>query len=63
MEQIPRRIRVDMYEPAELAIRQAVAKVEDMGADERLTKAIQLLAQAKELVSDVIDERIINSIN
>ena len=55
MEQIPRRIRVDLMTPAELAIRQAVLVVEEAGCDSRLTDAVVLLGQAKECVADYVD--------
>ena len=54
--QIPRRIRLDLSEPAELAIRNAVDEVEKIGADVRLTNAINLLNEARELVADYIDK-------
>lgn len=57
MNDIPRRIRVDLNEPAELAIRNAVKEVEKVGADIRLTKAVILLSEARELVADFIDDK------
>lgn len=53
----PRRSRLDLCEPAELAIYNAIQEVEKAGADERLTNAIIKLQEAKELVSDYIDEK------
>lgn len=53
--EIQRRNRLDLSEPAELAIRKAVDEVEKIGADVRLTKAINLLHKARELVADFID--------
>jgi hypothetical protein len=53
--EIPRRIRIDLNEPAELAIRNAVNEVEKMPGDIRLTQAVILLSQARELVADFID--------
>ncbi len=50
-----RRIRLDLSTPAELAIRNAVAEVEKAGGDVRLTNAINLLHQARELVADYVD--------
>lgn len=41
--------------PAENAIRTARDCVEAMGADERLTQAINLLGMARELVGDYVD--------
>ncbi len=52
----PRRNRLDLSTPAELAIRNAVDEVEKIGADVRLTNAIILLDQARELVADFVDE-------
>lgn len=54
---IPRRSRLDLLEPAEKAIYNAMQEVEKIGADERLTNAIVKLQEAKELVSDYIDEK------
>jgi hypothetical protein len=62
IENIPRRIRLDLSEPAELAIRNAVSEVEKIGADVRLTKAVNLLHEARELVADFIDEKLNASI-
>lgn len=53
--EIPRRIRLDLYTPAELAIRNAMQVIENMPADIRLTHAVSKLQQAKELVADFID--------
>lgn len=52
---IPRRCRIDLYTPAEAAIRQAMLAVEGVGADVRLTKAVTLLAEAKDMVADYVD--------
>lgn len=52
---IPRRNRLYLNEPAEIAIRAAVDEVEKLGADTRLTEAINLLQQAREKVADHID--------
>jgi hypothetical protein len=53
--EIPRRMRLDLKRPAELAIYNAMQEVEKIGADIRLTEAITLLSKAKDLVSDFID--------
>ncbi|NCX55577.1 MAG: hypothetical protein EBW87_00040 [Burkholderiaceae bacterium] len=50
-----RRFNLALNEPAELAISTAMGEVERLPADVRLTQAIVLLAQAKDLVSDFID--------
>lgn len=56
--EIPRRSRLDLNVPAELAIINAVNEIEKMGCDVRLTDAINLLHQAKGLVSDHVDENL-----
>lgn len=48
---------MDLNTPAEKAIHDAVQKIEEIGADVRLTDAINLLWKAKDLVSDFIDEQ------
>lgn len=53
---IPRRQRIDLMVPAELAIRAAVGAVEAAGADTRLTDAITALHTARALVADVVDD-------
>lgn len=58
MNDFPRRNRLDLNEPSELAIFNAMQEVEKIGADVRLTKAVTLLSEAKELVSDFIDEEL-----
>lgn len=52
---IPRRNRLDLNTSAEIAIREAVAAVEDAGAHPLLTEAVVLLAQAREKVADFVD--------
>lgn len=52
---IPRRNRQDLYEPAEMAIHEAMQEVEKMPAHVMLTEAVILLQQAKDKVSDYID--------
>lgn len=56
--EIQRRNRLDLNVPAELAITNAIQEIEKMGWDVRLTNAQNLLHQAKELVSDHVDENI-----
>ncbi len=48
--------------PAETAIHIAMIEVEKAGADVRLTDAIVLLQQAREKVSDYIDEIMLNTL-
>lgn len=51
----PRRNRVDLYTPAELAIRAAVFAVEEAGCDPLLTEAVNLLQEAREKVADYVE--------
>ena len=51
-----RHYRIDLMFPAEKAIHDAVCEIEKLPADIRLTQAQTLLAQAKALVSDYLDE-------
>jgi len=53
---IPRRNRLDLNSPSELAIHGAIQEVEKEGCDVRLTEAVTLMQKAKDLVSDYIDE-------
>jgi hypothetical protein len=53
--EIPRRIRLDLFQPAELAIYNAIQEVEKMPADVRLTDAVILLGKAKDCVSNYIE--------
>ena len=52
---VPRRNRVDLFTPAEAAIRQATLAVEDMAAHPLLTEAVDLLGRAKDLVADFVE--------
>ncbi len=54
---IPRRNKIYEFTPAETAIYNAVQEVEKAGADEKLTNAITLLNQARELVADYVDNK------
>jgi len=54
---IPRRSRLDLCESAEKILYDATQEIEKLGADVRLTNAIIKLAEARELVSDFIDEK------
>ena len=56
MSDIPRRIDINRYVPAETAIREAILRVEEMPADVRLTDAVVLLGQAKDKVADFVDD-------
>ncbi len=53
--EIPRRIRMDLMTPAELAITHAIGEVEKAGADVKLTEAVITLSKARDLVADFID--------
>lgn len=57
---IPRRARLDLNTPAELAIRAALEEVEKVGADPLLTEAAILLGQAREKLADYIDRPLKN---
>ncbi len=57
MDDIPRRIRIDLMTPAELAIREAVHAVECAGAHPLLTEAVNLLGQAQNKVADFVDQK------
>lgn len=54
---LPRRVYINMLVPAELAIREAVRLVEELGADVKLTDAVLLLQQARDKVSDFVDRK------
>jgi len=58
MSDIPRRIRLDLMTPAELAITKAIEEVEKAGADVRLTNAVIKLSAARDHVADFIDQQI-----
>lgn len=58
MENFPRRSRLDLNTPAELSIHKAITEVENVGADERLTKAVILLGEAKDFLSNYVDEQL-----
>jgi hypothetical protein len=53
--EIPRRAKMWQWCCAEILIHQAMQEVEKMGADERLTKAVTLLSDAKNAVADFVD--------
>ena len=54
-DEIPRRVKIYQFEPAETAIHKAQNEVEAMPPDVRLTRAGQLLALARWLVADFVD--------
>jgi hypothetical protein len=57
-----RRERLDLMRPIELKIYKVMEEVKRMPADMRLTEAAILLDKARNLVSDFIDERLIEEI-
>lgn len=56
-EEIPRRINMLRYVPAETAISVAMHEVEMMPAHPLLTEAVCLLEQAKSRVADYVDAK------
>jgi len=53
-----RRIRLDLATPMEAAISAALQAVESGPPDIRLTEAVNLLAQAREKVSEYVNEQL-----
>lgn len=53
---MPRRIQMDKWSPAECAIFTAMQEVEKVGAHPKLTDAVVLLSQAKDALADYVDE-------
>ena len=53
---LPRRIQMNLNFPAERAIFNAMRAVEKLPPNEKLTKVITLLAEAKEELGDYFDE-------
>ena len=62
-DDIPRRSRIDLMTPAELAIRNAMIAVEEAGADKLLTEAVILLGYAREKVADYVDANLKHQVN
>lgn len=56
----PRRIRLDLNTPTELAIHDVMQMVEKMPAHVKLTLAGEKLREARDLVADYIDEQFDN---
>ena len=50
-----RRHRLELNTPAEVAIYEAMQKVEDLGAEVRLTDIVVLLSKAKDQLADYIE--------
>jgi hypothetical protein len=55
--QLPRRVNIALMFPAELAIREAMIKVEEIGCDTQLTDAVIFLSQAQNKVADYFDQK------
>ncbi|HEY9751217.1 MAG TPA: hypothetical protein V6C63_21210 [Allocoleopsis sp.] len=53
---IPCRCQMNLWTPAKTAIWQAIQAVESVGAHPFLTEAVILLGQAKDKVSDYIEQ-------
>ena len=53
--QIPRRCRIDLMTPVELAITEAMIAVENAGASPQLTMIGAALMKAREQMSDIVD--------
>lgn len=58
----PRRSCIYLLTPAEKTVWDAAQAVEKVGADVRLTDAVNLLAQAREKLADYFDEQIQNTL-
>lgn len=52
MNAVPRRSRIDLMIPAELAIRDALIAVEALGAHPKLTEVVSTLSDAQNKVAD-----------
>lgn len=55
---VPRRIRMDKWTPAEMAIWMAIQIIEVAGCDPALTDAVILLSQARDKVADFVDAKL-----
>ena len=62
-EATPRRIRLDLMSPAEVAIYNATQEVEKMPGDIRLTHAVIALIEARSHVADFIDDVPFKAVN
>ena len=56
----PRSANLCYLTPSESLIWNAIQEVEKLGADVRLTNVVILLGQARDLLAEVIDERIVD---
>lgn len=55
---IPRRIRIDLMTPEELAIYNMVGEVEKLGAHPLLTDCVVLLGDARQKLAEWVDLKI-----
>jgi len=53
-----RKVYLSFNLTSELKIREAISEVENLGADEKLTEIIVMLSNAKDLLSEYIDEKL-----
>jgi len=53
----PRKCRLDLATPPEVALREALAAVEALPADTRLTNAGQKIVEAMDLVGDYVNDQ------
>lgn len=58
-EEIPRRCFIDKNTEAEKAIRNAMAEVEKVGADVKLTEVVVLLEKARNILGDYVDSELL----
>jgi hypothetical protein len=56
IDDIPRRAKLWLHCPAELALREVVDLVEQMGCDPRLTDVINAVHAAREMLADFVDD-------
>jgi len=56
---VPRRSNLTECHSSEITITKAMHEIEEIGADERLTASIIKLQEARELLSDYIDDNLI----
>ena len=53
-----RRFNTDLNKPSELAIREAIKKVEELGAKEKLTEVVVMLNNAFDKLADYFDSAV-----
>lgn len=52
---VPRRNRIDLNTPSELAIRKAIEEVEKIGSDPKLTSIVYKLDECLNRLADYVD--------